>query len=365
MLPSGVAEMRKIAAISVTAISVVCLGAVAAVIVLPRPAAAFGLSVGPFHIGLPLFGSHHFAHRRHIALRHSEHGHEAQEHEAREASVYDNANLDRTETARQTEPAQFAEPALLYPVVALPNLYDAIFWPDRSQSWPFGYDSIFRSAFAKSPLDDDQRACQQRDRTAEILGRIRAEVKPRPDQLPLLQKLGEALGMAGGYLARACPKAIPAQPVARLQLMQSQQQALGMAIDLVRPPLQRFEDSLDASQKARFDAASANASACAAAAPATDWSVDEIDQAVMPGDSQNEPLADLKQAFASAAADLHAHCPNPLPPTPLARLEAMESRIDASWRAALSMQTALASFESRLNDQQRSRFESLNLAQAR
>jgi hypothetical protein len=340
--------MRKI-----RAISIVCLGTLAAVIVSPRPVAAFGLRVGPFHIGLPFFGSHYFAHR-HVALRHSEH----------EVATYDKANLGRTDSARPTEPAQSAEPALLYPVVALPNLYDEIFWPDRSQSWPFGYDAMFRSAFAKSPLDDDQRACQQPDRMAEILGRIRAEVKPRPDQMPLLQKLGEALGMAGGYLARACPKAIPAQPVARLQLMQSQLQALGMAIDLVRPPLQRYEESLDAGQKARFDTASA-ASTCAAAAPATDWSVNEIDQAVMPGDSQNEPLADLKQAFASAAADLHAHCPNPLPPTPLARLEAMESRIDASWRTALSMQVALASFESRLNDQQRSRFESMNLAQAR
>jgi hypothetical protein len=333
------------------------LGAVVALIIAPGPVEAFGLRVGPFHIGLPFFGSHHFAHRHHIALRHPGHEHEA--------AVYDKVSLGRTERTRPIEPAQSAEPALLYPVVALPNLYDGIFWPDRAQAWPFGYGTIFRSAFAKSPLDDDPRACQQPDRTGEILGRIRAEVKPRPDQMPLLQKLGEALGTAGGYLARTCPKAVPAQPVARLQLMQSQLQVLGMAIDLIRPPLQKFEESLDASQKAKFDSASADASACAAAAPATDWSVNEIDQAVLPGDSQNEALANLKQAFASAAADLHAHCPNPLPSTPLARLEAMESRIDASWRAALSMQVALANFESRLNDQQRSRFEAMNLAQAR
>ena len=350
------------------AISIVCLSAVAAVMVSPGPVAAFGLSVGPFHIGLPLFGgSRHFGHRHHTALRHAEHEHEA--------AIYDKASLGKaslgkaslgkTGSARPTAPMQSAQPALLYPVVALPNLYDGIFWPDRSQSWPFDYDAIFRSAFAKSPLDDDPRACQQPDRTSEILGRIRAQVKPRPDQMPLLQKLGEALGTANGYLARTCPKAIPAQPVARLQLMQSQLQTLGMAIDLVRPPLQKFEDSLDAGQKAQFDATSTGASTCAASPPATDWSVDEIDQAVLPGDSQNQALPDLKQAFTSAAADLHAHCPNPLPSTPLARLEAMESRIDASWRATLSMQVALAGFESRLNDQQRSRFEAMNLAQAR
>lgn len=345
--------MRKIGAVFI-----VCLSGVAALISSPTPTAAFGLSVGPFHIGLPFFGgSHRFGHRHHIALRHAE--------RERDRGVYDRANLRGTESARQGEPAQSAEPALLYPVVALPNLYDEIFWPERSPPWPFGYDAIFRSAFAKSPLDDDPRACQQPDRTAEIIGRIRGEVKLRPDQMPLLQKLAVALGTANGYLARACPKSVPAQPVARLQLMQSQLQLLGMAIDVVRPPLQQFEQSLDASQKAQFGAASGTASACATSAPATDWSVNEIDQAVLPGDGQNDALADLKQAFASAAADLHAHCPNPLPPTPLARLEAMESRIDASWRAALSMQVALAGFESRLNDQQRSRFEAMNIAQAR
>lgn len=349
--------MRRIGAILV-----VCLSAVAALVALPSATEAFGLRLGPIHIGLPFIGFrhhhfvHHFVHRHHVALRRRE----------RDVGIYSKASLGRTEPIGHTEPAQHAETALLYPVVALPNLYDEIFWPDRSQSWPFGYAAIFRSAFAKSPLDDDARACQQPDRAAEIIGRIHAQVKPRPDQLPLLQKLGEALGMVNGYLAKACPKVIPAQPVARLQLMQSELQVLGMVIDFVRPPLQQFEQSLDASQKAQFSATPAAASACTAASAATDWSVDEIDQAVQPGDDGQSPaMADLKQAFASAAADLQAHCPNPLPATPLARLEAMESRLDASWRAALSMQVALAAFESQLNDQERSRFEAMNLAQAR
>jgi len=44
--------MRKIGAY-------VTLGALAAIICSPPPAAAFGLRVGPFHIGLPYFGWHH------------------------------------------------------------------------------------------------------------------------------------------------------------------------------------------------------------------------------------------------------------------------------------------------------------------
>jgi hypothetical protein len=328
-----------------------CFGVIAlsAIALSPTPSAAFGLNLGPFHFGLPFFGlPHRFVPRRRLVLHRPVHT---------GAGLYDKGILEGT------SPTQNAEPALFYPGVALPGIFDEVLWPKDAPSWSFGYDGIFRSAFVKSAPDDAQ-ACQQPDRTAAIVGRITAEVRPRPAQRPLLQKLGQALGMASGYMAKACPKTIPAQPVARLQLMQSQLQALSMAIDLVRPPLQQFEQSLDAEQKARFAAVSADAAGCGAAPTATDWSVDQIDQSVQAGDSQRKALSDLKQTFVSIAGDLHAHCPNPLPPTPLARLEAIEARLDASWRAALSMQVALAKFESGLNEEQRNRFEAMNLAQA-
>jgi len=327
------------------------IAALAATALSPTPSAAFGLNVGPFHLGLPFFGfRHRFGHHRRIALHRSTHT---------GANIYDRGSLKGVSTP------QNAEPALLYPSIELPGIFDEVFWPDRAPQWPFGYDAIFRSAFVQSPLDEDPRACQQPNRTAEILGRITAEVRPTPAQKPLLQKLGQALGMASGYMAKACPKAIPAQPVARLALMQSQLQTLTMAIDLVRQPLQQFQQSLDARQKARFAATATAAAVCGTAPAVTDWSVDQINQTVQPGDSQRSALSDLKQSFVSIAADLHAHCPNPLATTPLARLEAIEGRLDASWRAALSMQVALATFEGQLSEQQRGRFEAMNLAQAR
>lgn len=334
--------MRRIGAYLATA-------ALAAVVLSPTPSLAFGLSLGPFHIGLPLFGFPRPAvHRHRIALNPAD---------RRGGGIYDKASLG-------SETAPPGGPALLYPVIALPGLYDAVFWPDRAPQWPLGYEAIFRSAFAKSPLDNDARACQEPDRTAAIIGRIRAGVRPRPAQLPLLQKLGEALGMASAYLARACPKEIPAQPVARINLIQSQIQALSMAIDLVRPPLQQFEQSLDARQRARFDAMRSPSAGACAATP-TNWSVEQIDQSVQPGDDQRAALSDLREAFASAAADLDAHCPKALAPSPLRRLEAIEARLDASWRAALAMQVALAKFETRLSDQQRTRFEAMDVAEAR
>jgi len=141
---------------------------------------------------------------------------------------------------------------------------------------------------------------------------------------------------------------------------------LTMAIDVVRPPLQQFEQSLDANQKKQFAGLSpaGRNPACDAAPIPTDWAVDEIDQSVQPDDPQRQALAGLKLTFASIANDLHAHCPNPLPATPLARLEATEARLDAGWRAALAMQVALGQFETQLNGQQRTRLEAMNLPQA-
>jgi hypothetical protein len=314
----------------------------------PTPSPAFGLSIGPFHIGLPFFGFHHrLAPHRRLAALHNDSG------------VNDKA------TVGSANSEEGAEPAVLYPTAALPGLYDAVFWPARAPDWPFGYDAIFRSAFAKSAPDDIARICQEPDRTKAIVERIGAEVRPRRAQISLLQQLGQALGMASGYLTKACPTAIPAQPVARLQFIQSQIQVLSMAIDLVRPPLQQFQQSLDARQRARFSAMGSNTASdtCGAEPVAINWSIEDIDQSVQPNDTQRDALAELRKSFASIAVDLHAHCPNPLPGTPLARLQAIESRLDSSWRAALAMQVALAKFENALNEDQRGRFETMTLAQ--
>lgn len=341
--------MRRIGAcFAVAAIAVTALS--------PTPSVAFGLNLGPLHLGVPFIGVRH---RRHV------HRHRMALHRlpAHGVGVYDKANLSAP------EPAQDTRRRPLYPTVALPGLFDAIFWPANSPQWPFDYDAVFRSAFAKPAQDEGALACRQPDRTAAIVGHIRAEVRPNAAQMPLLQKLGGALGMASGFMAKACPQTIPPQPVARLQLMQSQLQMLTMAIDVVRPPLQEFEQSLDANQKRQFaalgPAGNSLPSACGTAPLATDWSVDEIDQSVQPNDAQREALSGLKQTFASIALDLHAHCPNPLPATPLARLEATEARLDAVWRAALAMQVALGAFEKQLNDQQRTRLEAMNLTQTK
>jgi hypothetical protein len=336
--------MRKVGAY-------LAIAAFAAVICTAPPAAAFGLRIGPFHIGIPFFSRFH--HHR-LYMR---------------ASPHDDA---------RSESAQGLTSALLYPNLALPAVFQDVFFPDYGASWPFGYQQIFSTAFAKVPESEDRQLCRPSLDANAIVARIRSEIAPTQDQMPLLQKLGGALGASAGFLAKACPTEIPAQSVTRLQLMESQLEELTMAIDVVRGPLQDFEQSLNDEQKAKFaaiaaaspaadrhDQTGAIAPACGGTPAAIDPIIDQIDKSVQPTEVQRPALISVKQAFGKAADDLDAHCPTAIPATAVARLEAVEARLDATWRSVLSIQVALANFEDKLDDAQRDRLEQMNFASAR
>lgn len=326
------------------------IGLLAGAVFAPAPSAAFGLSVGPFHFGLPLPRLPNRFLRRGVVLH---------------VPASRRAGIGNRRRVRGAEPGA-ANLAVFYPSLALAGVDDDIFVPDSSSSWPFGYDAIFRSAFAKALAAPAPRGCRQDDRSGAIVARLRSEIRPTPAQQQSLEKLAGALGMASGMLAKACPKAIPQQPAARLRLMQWQIEALSMAISAIRPPLQQFEQSLDAQQRTRFasaPSASAHAAACGVAPTATDWSIDAIDQTVRPGTGQRSAIADLHTAAAGAASDLDAHCPKKLPADPLARLDAIQARLDASWRAMLAMQVALADLENRLRPGQRNQLAALNVVE--
>jgi hypothetical protein len=343
--------MRKISAI-------LAIAALAAIAISPSPSMAFGLRIGPFYLGIPHFGYRH----RHHALRD-------------DASLKTAAPAPGT-VASQPAASQPAAPQgqmspLLYPVLALPAAYDEIFSPPSASPWPFSYDAILQTAFAKTA--PDQGACPQPNRQSAVVERIRAEIRPSGNQLQQMQKLGGALGFASDYLAKACPSDIPRDPAARLQLMEWQVEKLAEALDFVRPPLQELEQSLNATQRARFgvplataatrvDRANTIAPACAAAPPKVDASIEQISLAVQPTDDQRDAMNGLKQALRNAAGELDANCPLSLPPAPLARLEAIEARLDATWRALVSIQTALADFETKLSAEQRVRFDATDFA---
>jgi hypothetical protein len=325
------------------------------------PAAAFGLRMGPFHFGAPSFGHRHHNHRPLYMHGDSK---ETPRHESQESQ-------------HQT-PSQHASPqqvswALLYPARTLPAIFQNILWPAFSSPWPFGYETMFSTAFAAAAGDRNTDQCRQSFDANAMIERLRAEIGPNQAQMERLQRLGGAMAAASDYLVKSCPAQIPEQPTARLQLMDSQIEMLTMAVDMIHQPLQQFEQSLTREQEARFSggagkqsAASANGKtnfrSCDGSSTALDWSIDQIDKSVQPNEQQRVALGDLQQAFGKAATDVQSHCPNSVPQSAAARLQTIEARLDATWRAILSIQVALHDFESKLSDEQKSRFQAMTFA---
>ena len=286
----------------------------------PQAAMALGLRFGPFRLSLPV--PHYRYHGRRIVRSEP------------------TAGMARTELGDPagtmgSEPTENGSPSLLYPVLAWPSLYDNIFWPRNAEPWTFGYENIFGQAFAKYSAQRASAFCPYRISTDEVVTRIARETMPTAAQKPLLQQLATSLGQANGYLVKSCPREIPAQPVARLQLMENQIDAMIMALDIVRPQLQAFEQSLDDKQRARLNGSPPPAGggaipACKLSAGAVNGPLSQLEQAVQPTDAQRPALGAVTDAFNRAAAALDANCSNVTPPTALGRLEAIETRLDAS-----------------------------------
>jgi LTXXQ motif family protein len=329
--------------------------AIAALALIPfafAPTAAFGLRIGPFHLGMPFFGHRH----HHPSYMHGN-TNDVARHENQPGS--------------QQRPVSFA---LLYPARSLPPIFQNVFWPAFSSPWPFGYDMIFTTAFAAARADRNNDDCRQSVDANAIVERLRAQIGPNAEQMERLLRLGGAINAAADHLAKSCPTDIPQQPTARLQLMDSQIEVLTFVVDIIHQPLQEFEQSLSDEQRAKFsgEAAVKNARSarsdktslrsCGAYSAAIDWSIDQIDKSVQPTEQQRPALTDVQQAFSKAANDLEAHCPSSVPRSAVARLEAIESRLDATWRAILSIQVALQDFESKLNDEQKSRLQTMTFA---
>src|SRR6516225_3999 len=128
--------MRKRGAcLAFAVLSVICFAA--------PPTPAYALRIGPFHLGVP------FSHRH---------------HQHRHFSTHSNTKEARRSEPRQDEATRQGSHqtawALLYPSRALPTIFQNIFWPAFSSPWPFGYESIFATAFAPASGDADVDQCR-------------------------------------------------------------------------------------------------------------------------------------------------------------------------------------------------------------
>ncbi len=341
--------------------------AVVALCSLPDEASAFGLRLGQFYLGLP--GP--FLHR-HGRVAHAKHV-ESVEPGRRTAAAEDVAPQSNERATRDSainDLARTDHPTLLYPDLVLPLLDREIFWPHAEVHWPFGYQNIFHQAFGKYPGKYAAEYCRYRDTSAELAAHIGQEIAPRDDQKSLVQELETALGQADGYLIRSCPRDVPLSPVERLKLMEGQIDALIMALEIVRPPLQQFEHSLDDQQRARWNGTQAVADDQLGTCPAGDaetggWPLPQLEQAIQPSGEQRNALAAVKDDFDRAASELAGQCSGGIPHPASRRLVYIEGRLDATWRAVQTIEVALASFEKELSDQQKARFDTLEIVSAR
>jgi chromosome segregation ATPase len=224
---------------------------------------------------------------------------------------------------------------------------------------------VLSSAFAQTPSEPDQ--CHQPVNANAIIDRLRGDIGPNTGQVSSLQRLGQAIDTGADRLAKSCPTEIPHEPTARLQLMLRQIEALTTAIDLIRQPLDDFEESLTQEQRARLAAAATSGAAasvhsCGSSPAEVDRSVEQIEKSVQPSETQRAGLDELHQALSRAANDLNARCSAPVPQSAGARLDALEARLDATWNAVLSIQAGLYNFDTQLSADQKNRLRTMTFA---
>ena len=127
-----------------------------------------------------------------------------------------------------------------------------------------------------------------------------------------------------------------------------------MALEIVRVPLQKFEQSLDDRQRARLSALVASEDVtpvCAKNPEPANWPMPILKQALQPTAAQEAALTNLERAFNRAASGLDAVCSGGMPRMPSARLQAIEARLDITWVAVQTIQVAVAQFQKQLSDQ--------------
>jgi LTXXQ motif family protein len=99
---------------------------------------------------------------------------------------------------------------------------------------------------------------------------------------------------------------------------------------------------------------------CGGFAPGlTSFPIDRIRHAIQPTGEAVAALDELADASSKASNVLSASCPNEPPLTPLARLDAVETRLEATRKAIQIVRPPLASLYDSLSDEQRQRLDAI------
>jgi len=158
--------------------------------------------------------------------------------------------------------------------------------------------------------------------------------------------------------------------------MRQRLEAMLQAVRTVRPVVEKFYQSLNDEQKARFNALGPDdnpdqqqaqrnlTQVCGERASGiASLPLERIERAVRPDGAQRSALKELQDAMSEAVNLLNSDCPTYRAITPVGRLQAMEQRLDAMLRAVQTVQPALEKFYGSLGDEQKERFNRLSPAQ--
>jgi LTXXQ motif family protein len=297
--------MRKIGAIlGITAL---------AAVISPLQAAAFSIHLGPFYFHVPFVGHHH---RHHLQMR-------ANEARTKESDV-SRGGAAKTEQADRE--------ALV------------------ETNTPLGSCTGLVPGVTNLPIDQ-----------------IRQTIHPTADQEEGLDDLSAASSQASEVIKSSCPTSVPLTPVGRLDAAAQRVDATIEGIHVVRSPLERFYQALSDDQRRQFNAM--NDSTERARSPGNmaavcsqkggnliDLPVQRIEQVIQPTAQQQSAFDDLKKATQNASDKLQSSCPTAIPLSPVARLDAVETRLKAMADAIKSVRPALENFYASLNDEQKARF---------
>jgi LTXXQ motif family protein len=205
--------------------------------------------------------------------------------------------------------------------------------------------------------------------------RIAQTVEPNDAQRAVLDELKAATAQALDILKAACPMALPSTPTGRIEAMHQRLDAMLEAVRTVRPVIEKFYQSLNDEQKARFNALGPDNSdqqqaqrnltqVCGERASGiASLPLERIERAVQPDGAQRSALKQLQDATSEAVNLLNSDCPTYRALTPVVRLQAMEQRLDAMLRAVQTVEPALEKFYGSLGDEQKERFNRLSPSQ--
>ena len=288
-----------------------------------------------------------------------------------------------------------------------PNAYEDIvgftFWPGRyaGQMRAHGFDVVaaaFMSAGRGPEVAHNSTtgAAVQSDsngNAANACGQPSgAQVEGPASQIEQDNKLDDAQRAALAKLQRAVSQAIQTikagcrdlhalPPLERLKATVQELWAVRDAGVNVRAPLKAFYEQLNDRQKKNFawkqrdDGAKPNAKpdngamngamakqyqACAGPGlEASERLLRQIEQEVQPSQAQEQSMQDLRKTVSDMAKLTSAPCAQPIPPDPMARLDAVNDQLSNLSYAATSLEIALDGLYAGLDDAQKAKFDSL------